>query len=70
MSHGKERSATRSEEYAVEFDLLRRGTEFWTREKESLFFYTKNDHRRAEKQVVNKYRGRGDKIKIVSVKYQ
>lgn len=64
------KSPIKSETYEVNFDLLERGKEFWVRKSEIVAFYSKDKHRQAEKEVVNKYRGRGDKIKIVSVIYQ
>jgi hypothetical protein len=65
-----ERSPIKSETYKVIFDLLKRNSEIWVQRSEVVAFYSKGKEVQATKEVTNKYKGRGDKIKIVSVKYQ
>lgn len=59
-----------TEEYVVKFWLKQRGSEFTKQVSESVFFNGKSKHKKAEEQVLNKYRGRGDKASIISVTYQ
>ena len=59
-----------TEEYMVKFWLKPRGSEYTKQVSESVFFNGKSKHKKAEKQVLNKYRGRGDTVSLISVTYQ
>ena len=59
-----------SEEYVVKFWLKLPTDEFVKQCSESVWFNSKSKHAQAEKQIVNKYRGIGGKVTIISVTYQ
>ena len=60
---------SRTEEYKVKF-WIRNEEGFMEQRVESFFFFSKNKHKQAEKECINKYRGIGKKIEIISVIYQ
>jgi len=59
----------KSETYEVTFSLQERGKEFWEERKETVAFYSKGKEQVASKEIVNKYKGAGHKIKVIKVLY-
>ena len=60
---------SKTEEYVVRF-WIKNNEGFMEQHKESVWFFSKGKHKQAEKEVLNKYRGQGKKIEIISVTYQ
>jgi hypothetical protein len=59
-----------TEEYVVKFWLTPKDSEYTKQVSASVFFNGKSKHKKAEELVLNKYRGRGNKVSIISVTYQ
>lgn len=59
----------KTEEYVVKFWITNEQG-FKEQKEESAFFFSKGKHKQAEKEIVNKYRGKGIKISVISVIYQ
>lgn len=59
----------KTEEYVVKF-WITNDEGFKEQREESAWFFSKNKHKQAEKEVINKYRGKGKKIEVISVTYQ
>ena len=60
---------TKTEEYIVKF-WIKKKDGFSEQREESVWFFSKNKHKQAEKEILNKYKGQGYKVDIVSVVYQ
>ncbi len=60
----------KNEEYVVKFWMRDPETGFAKQHQESVFYFSKGKHKQAEKEVKNRYRGKGKKIDIISVTYQ
>ena len=60
---------SRSEEYVVKF-WVTNSEGFKEQREESAFFFSKGKHKQAEKEVKDKYRGKGIKIDVITVVYQ
>ena len=66
----KTQTPSKTEEYVVKFWMKNPETGFTEQHSESVWFFSKDKHKQAEKEVKNKYRGKGIKIDIISVTYQ
>jgi hypothetical protein len=60
---------SRTEEYVVKFQLKNKEG-FVERREESVWFFSKDKHKQAEKEIINRYRGQGYRVEIISVIYQ
>ncbi len=60
---------SKTEEYVVKF-WVTNDEGFKEQKEESAYFFSKGKHKQAEKEIVNKYRGIGKKISVISVIYQ
>lgn len=60
----------KNEEYVVKFSFKDPETGFQVRKQESVFYFSQGKHKQAEKEIKNRYRGKGIKIDIISVIYQ
>ena len=65
----KTQTLSKTEEYVVKF-WLKKKDGFAEQREESVWFFSKDKHKQAEKEILNKYRGQGYKVDIVSVTYQ
>jgi hypothetical protein len=66
----KTNAKTKTEGYLVKFSFKNKETGFFERGEETVYSFGKDDHKKVEKEVINKYRGKGIKIEIISVIYQ
>lgn len=60
---------SKTEEYVVKF-WIKNNEGFAEQREESVWFFSKDKHKQAEKAVINKYRGQGKKIEVISVVHQ
>lgn len=60
---------SKTEEYIVKF-WIKNDEGLAEQRKESVWFFSKGKHKQAEKEVINKYRGQGKKIEVISVVHQ
>jgi len=65
----KIRLNSKTEEYTVKFWIKNKETGFVEQKEESVFSFGKADHEKVQKEIENKYRGKGFKIRVVSVIY-
>ncbi len=65
----KTNSKTKPETYIVRFWLKNRETGFSEEREEEAYSFGKEDHEKVAKELENKYRGKGYKIRVVSVNH-
>lgn len=58
---------TKTEMYTVRFWIKNKETGFFEEKVEEAYSFGKDDHEKISKEFENKYRGKGYKIRIVSV---
>lgn len=68
MKH-KINAKTKPETYIVCFWLKNKETGFFEEKEEEAYSFGKQDHEKVAKEIENKYRGKGYKVRIVTVKY-
>lgn len=60
---------TFEDEYIVKFKFKNKNTGFFEQKEESVWAFGKEAHKKVEKKIINKYRGIGIKIEVISVTY-
>lgn len=65
----KTKFLSKNEEYIVKFFLIKKDG-IVEQKEESVWFFSKDKKKQAEKEILNKYRGQGYKINIISVSHQ